>query len=109
MLSNKLFDINPQKYTIDNLPINIAVINFLKSVLDKPHAIFIRKAGENGSAIISTKLLKLIFFTAFNGFSVFDKDRRFFTYCYCHVVCAVQLSSDGKKDRTAFNAAVFPA
>ena len=51
MLSNKLFDTNPQKYIIDNLPINIAVINFLKSVLDKPHAIFIRKAGENGSAI----------------------------------------------------------
>jgi len=59
-LSSKLVPINPQKAIKDILPINVATKNFLKLILDKPAAIFIKNAGVNGIAIIRARCCNLL-------------------------------------------------
>ena len=60
-----LVPIYPQKNTINDLPNKIAGKNFLILILDIPDMIFTAKAGVNGIATRSTKLLKLILSTIF--------------------------------------------
>ena len=64
-LSIKDVPTNPQKYTMDILPITKAIKYFLKSILTRPATIFTTNAGVNGIATTKTSLPVDIFLNIF--------------------------------------------
>ncbi len=74
-LCNKLVPTKPQNKTKNILPIHNAMKNFLKDIFESPAAIFTKKAGVKGTAIMAVNCsnftLFIVCITLFNCFLSF--------------------------------------